>query len=201
MKKTITLILVLIFAMSLFAACGDKGGGSGGGSGSDSSNSSSSSGNGDKGSSGPDKPGKDEPREIPAPGITVNPGDTVISNDFITISYVGLGSDNTYVYCRARPETAQFLTVEMDADPLVINGIVTDYKDLGMTMMRPYEGKPAGTADLPIIFDIPGKSALEKAGITIEELKTVQATLTISDFDAKEVLLEITVLFNIEHGE
>jgi len=206
MKKTFVfrLVIVLTLTLTLMAACGgnEK---SGGDKASDDGAPPASADNGSGGDSGKsstdtDKPAKDEPRAIRAPEVTVSPGDEIFSDEIMYMGYDSISSDGTYILCKFNVKTTQAIAIHNDRDPMVVNGIVTDYSDLGFKMLRPYEGKPVGRGEHAITFDQGNWSALEEAGITYEELKTIQATITITDLDDfDDVLFEITVLFNIEH--
>ena len=191
MKNT-TFILVLLLAFTLLAACGANNNVSGRNPKVESEKA--------EGSAVSEAPAGEAPRKIMAPEVTVSPGDVVFENEYIELTYEDVSYDKTYIHCRFKGITTQAIGIHNDADPLVVNGVETDYLDNGFTMMRPYEeGKKIGNGEHSITFQTNSYSALEKAGITPDELKTIQATITISNISSREdVFFEIPVLFNIE---
>ena len=178
-------MLTLILAVSVLTACGgDSGGGN-------------SSGNG--GAAPANTSADKTPGEIRTPDVTVNPGDVIFDNEYIELMYDKFDSELMYIHCIPYGNTTRNLYVYNNAEPLVINGIATDFIDDGFTNMRSSkEGGKIGASDVPILLETRYENALEQAGVALEDLKTVQVTISLVSMDTEETLFEITVLFNIE---
>ena len=193
MKRILTLTLALLLILIMLTACGIGG-----------SNSKSDDSNTSKDSNPPKSTeggGKDSTGEIRTPDITVKPGDLVFSNEYMYLKYERVNEELLFVYCKAKQKSTEGFYACLDAEPLVINGIATNYKDLGSFVFRPLkEVENVGSRDFAINYGDNQVSALEQVGISPDEFESLQVTITIKDYDVIEVLFEITVLFIIEHN-
>jgi len=200
-KKLLTLAISLLLTVFLLAACGGGSSSSAASGSGGSSSASTGSGSSASSSASTAASASNTPKEIRKVDITVNPGDVIFDNEIMKLTYVGLGRNKDYINCRIDGKSKVGISIAADTEPLVINGKLVDYTDYSWMPMKPYkEGENIGGGNLGIQFATTSSSALQLAGITIDELKTIQATITITpfEFDNKNVLFEITVLFNIQ---
>ena len=212
MKKLLALALVLLLTLSLLTACGGNAGG--GNSDGNSTPPASDSGGNDSGNNtsfDPDyydddddddeaagTPEKEKP--IKTPDITVNPGDVVFDNDIITLVYEEVEVDDPSlahpqmsIICYADRNTDKKLDIHTD-EQFVINGSASGIYDPGFKQFT------VGRSDY--LYTFISMEQLAEKGISVEDIKTVQVTFTVKDYDTDyvtdDVLFEGTALFNIE---
>jgi len=199
--------MVLVLTISLLTACGGGDGSNspGGGDNNPPSGDSDSKSDDDNTTKDSDPPksteggSKESTGGIRTPDITVKPGDMVFSNEYMSLVYERVNEELMFVFCKAWQETTEGFYVNLDAEPLVINGIATTYKDFASFYFRPLkEGENTGSKDFPITYGENTTNALEIAGITPDQFESLQVTITIKD-DTEMEVYQITVLFIIEH--
>ena len=220
MKKTLALALVVLLTLSLLTACGGSGSGNGSDPGGDPGGGNSGDlGGGNGGSSGSgnnpdnnissasdddygdyDDHDDDTSKPIKIPDITVNPGDTVFDNDIITIVYEEVQVDDPStpypqmsIICYATRNTDKEINVHTD-EQFVINGLASGIYDPGF--------KQFTVSRSDYLYTFISMKSLEEKGISVEDIKTVQITFTVKDYETDyvtdDVLFEGTALFNIE---
>jgi len=220
MKKLLLTILVIILAVSMMTACGGGKSGSGGSGSSDAGggNNEVTAGDDSNDTATPSKNNKhiitDEEENIKdsdsgndtkasdsggittLPDITVNPGDTVFDNEYITLVYNGVNCEGSLwdmtINCTAtRKNMDQEISIYHGYDPLVINGEATELYDFSFAQICSKD------ASNECNVNIDSKSLKDTAGIAIEDVKTVQAKFTVSHIGERD-LFEGNVIFNIK---
>jgi len=206
MKKWIALTLAIILALSLLAGCGgndssNSGGNNGGSSTTNStqdnsgsnSNAPPASDSGNSGAAG-NTPAKEEPGGIRTPDVTViNEGDVIFDNGVITTIYNGIVSDSPefFIYMYSKNNSGRDITITTDYT--FINGV-----DLGAMGYTFYNLEPEGAFSKGDHMIWWAYSAIEDKGFSVEEIKTIQLTFTVTVYGKKDVLFEGTALFKVE---
>jgi hypothetical protein len=131
---------------------------------------------------------------IKKPTITVNPGDVIFDNEYTTLTYSkveydeSLGGGTVEIWCipDSKVNYEEDITIVTYKDPLVINGVKTESYTVGYTLI-------GIGGELIISID---NYTLTEMGIAANEIKTVQATLTMQR-QRKDDIFERVVLFNV----
>jgi len=187
MLKTLSMAILCLLTLSLLTACDSSGGGGNPADDSIADNTPAVI---------TGAPASDAPREIRTPDVSVNPGDTIFDNEYMKLVFDGLNKNKTFINCRISGKATEPIWICADAEPFIINGIATDYRYIPFMPMRPYkEGDTIGSGQFGIML-VHLENAYEMTGISPDDLKTVQATITIVEPESQATLFEITVLFN-----
>ena len=163
------MIIVVLAVTATFLGCVNKKGG-------DNSNSSSNESGG-----------------IKKPDITVNQGNVIFDNKYTTLTYSKVEYNELLrmVEISCMPDSKVNyegdITIVAYKDPLVINGVKSEAYSTGYTLIGVGE-------DLTIFISYDN---LQEMGIDVNEIRTIQATLTMQH-QRKDDVFEKVVLFNVK---
>ena len=150
---------------------------------------------GNKKSGDNDNSGGNESGGIKKPDITVNLGDVIFDNKYTTLTYSkveyneSLSGGTVEIWCipDSKVSYEEEIIIVAYKDPLVINGVKSEAYSVGYTQI--------GVGG-ELIISI-NNYTLGEMGIAVNEIKTVQATLTMKHLTKDDVLYEKVVLFNV----